>query len=844
MQACLPLRPDAPGWSTPSRPAQVVTAADLEQEVGRFDDEMLPADGMASPPRYDDAGGVAPRAAPGAAPRAAAPRRPPVFSDAPAVEQLQRKPHRPPRGRRAKPWHRPPSGRRARVTADVAALNATLPPAGATPADPPDHEPGAYANSKPQTRTRVIPLKSSLQDAAMVPVIKSLVMYTSFIVFHVYGVLEYHAARLAADAAAARTPQERDRLLREAALTVGAEGKGQLFDKTVVYEVLGELNAYAKRRGEPKPPPPPPRPTKSNPNAAPYQPPRLQRAIDAYMARPKIAAEFAKCIVPAEATAAGLRAQAANIVAAFKRQFDTGNRQLQKRLLREVYETSGKEAKKLHERLGLAAEEELKLAKNFGAFEARKVAYEARRALEAAERDVNKAVHKLASLRGQRRRDAAAVAAAERERATADASQRAKQVAFDKAEVALKKWAGKLSDAEQDAALDRLRNAPLPARSRRKSATGEDEPDDRPSLLDVLNSERDRLPKTLRQDHQLLYRADMMQRLAAAGKQVKGNLTPRSEPDIKFMYVEMPTLEKLLDGKMSGERKIGDNTINGRLGELLKPEVLKHARKGWPAFGFSFKTDGEAVHLSLVNEAALADHLRDQKAQTAGIASRAKGEVKMEVSDDEAASPEHVPNTTLKSDGTFAVIELGPEIVLTTLDPAFYHAVAAARLPFVTEEQLLSGEPLFTPADSKANVLGKDRGLMRITAAAFRHMSGQHQRREETVRLRNIRIKNDPEFAATVETLKQANSISTADPDQLLSVLEARGSVFYTMAKVRTLYLCVACARSRAALLCRMVSAALARGFMRTPQSEASCTASASCCCLRRTTESRLEMPS
>ena len=150
-----------------------------------------------------------------------------------------------------------------------------------------------------------------------------------------------------------------------------------------------------------------------------------------------------------------------------------------------------------------------------------------------------------------------------------------------------------------------------------------------------------------------------------------------------------------------------------------------------------------------------------------------------------------MPNTKLKDDGTFAVTMLESDTVLTTLDPAFYHAVAAARLPFVTEEQLLSGKPMFTPADSKVNALGKDRGLMRITAAAYRHLSGQHQRRAETVRRNNIRIKNDPEFAAAVETLKQVDGISSADPDELLDLLESRGSVFHTMAEVRLLYFCI-----------------------------------------------------
>jgi len=357
-----------------------------------------------------------------------------------------------------------------------------------------------------------------------------------------------------------------------------------------------------------------------------------------------------------------------------------------------------------------------------------------------------------------------------------------------------------------------LRTDALPARSRRASATDNDESEDdeRPSLLDVLESERAHIPATLMQGDQVLYRAEMLHRLETIGE-AKGSLMPRSKPEIKCIAVELPTLELLLDGKQGHGLRRGDNTMNGRLKELLKEEELDKARKGWPLIAPHCSTDGVAWHLALVNEASMAMHLvcarameiaaclhadacalfitllqAKQKKQSASIKSHAKGEVAIEVSDDEDEA-EHTPDTTLRADADsreFTIIQLPLNAVVTAVDPGRTMVLSAARLGHVSEEELLSDKPLFTPNDVKMKTLGKDRGLVTVSSAAFRHLAGTTQRAADSMRRRRRRLKSDKEFAAA-EKLLQDNDISTADVTKLLPALQARGSVFHTMAKVR-----------------------------------------------------------
>ena len=731
-----------------------------EAHAGGIDDEVLPADATASPPRYDGGDAIAARVAAGAA---GAARRPPKFPDCAAVVQLQRKPQRRRNGT---------AGAAAQQAAGVAA---SLPPAGAVP----ESAPGGYDSSKPVRRMRVMPLSSALKEPTMLPRIKALVLYTSFVVYHVIGFLELYGAKLAEEAAAAE-PTVREKLMADA-----CESTGKLFGTNLIFEAIGIANAAAK--GKVPEVPTAGKATRGNKAAAPPALSRLKQAAREYLTQPGVAAEFDKCDVPDDATVDGLRAQKPNIAVAFKNQLLTGNRRLQRRALRLLYETSGKEAKKIQERLGLAAAEELQLAKDYGAFNARRKAYDLRRASEAAERLAVKAQHALDSLRGRRgaQRDEAAISKAAADLAAAEKTSRTKLAAFNAAEKELQQWTGTLSDAARKAALEKLRGDPFPERVRRKTTTDSDEPeeDQRLPLLEVLQSELNRIPKTLNQADQLLYRADMLRRLEAAGE-AKGSLLPRSKPEIKFMHVEMPTLSKLLDNKINTEQRLDDNTINGRIKELIKEKELKKALHRWPFFGPSFSTDGVSLHVSVVNKAWQQHHVEKQRNQSADIKKSAKGEVAMEVSDDDDEE-EYEPNTKLRDDsGTFTFTELSTDVVITAVDQGRAMVLSAVRLGYVSEEQLKSGEPLCSPADTKMKTLGKDRGAVTITSKAYRHLAGTHQRRAASERRRRWRLKNDPVFAAA-EKLLEDNKISTVDPALLLPVLAARGSVFHTMAKVR-----------------------------------------------------------
>ena len=729
-------------------------------------------------------------------------------------------------GKRAKPRRRRKGKGKAGAAAQQAAgIAADLPPAGAAPAS----APGGYDSSKPVRRTRVLALAAALKDPSMLPRIKALVHYTSFITHHTYAVLEYFAAKLAKEAAAA-TPAERKKLLADE-----CNSRGKLFDTELIYDAISIVHAAAT--GKLPEVPTVGKVTRRNETAVPPALSRLKQAAREYLTQPGVVADFAECIVPDDATGRGLRAQKPAIVVAIKNQLLTANRQLQRYAIRKLYDTSGKEAKKIQERMGLAAEEELQLAKDHGAFSARRKAYDLRRACEAAERDVVKAQHTVDSLRGAQR-SAAAFAEAATKLADAEKTRRGKLAAFEAAEKELKGWKGTLSEAASKDAVEKLRSDPFPQRARRKpAATDDDEPEDdqRLPLLDVLRSELDRIPETKSQADQLLYRADMMRRLEAAGE-AKGNLLPRSKPDIKFMFVEMPTLEKLLDNKAGTARKLGANTLNVRVKELIKEEALKDALHCWPSFAPSFCTDGVSLHLSVVNDPWLARHAAKQRKQSAGIKERAKGVVAMDVSDDEDED-EYEPNTELRFDsGEFTFTELPTDIKITAMDPGRAMMLSAVRLPYITEEQLKSGEPLCTPADTKMKTLGKDRGAVTITSKAYRHLAGTHQRRAKSERRRRWRLKNDPEFAAA-EKLLADNDISTADPALLLPILAARGSVFHTMAKVRCSHLSWLSRKTDALLLRRMAPAALARGYMRTTQSGASSIVSAFSCCLGRSTE-------
>jgi hypothetical protein len=132
----------------------------------------------------------------------------------------------------------------------------------------------------------------------------------------------------------------------------------------------------------------------------------------------------------------------------------------------------------------------------------------------------------------------------------------------------------------------------------------------------------------------------------------------------------------------------------------------------------------------------------------------------------------------------FTIIQLPPNAVVTAVDPGRTMVLSAARLGHVSEEELLSGKPLFTPDDVKMKTLGKDRGLVTVSSAAFRHLAGTTQRAADSMRRRRWRLKSDKEFAAAEKQLKD-NDISTADVTKLLPALQPRGSVFHTTAKVR-----------------------------------------------------------
>jgi len=336
-------------------------------EQGGIDDERMPEDGAKSPEQFDDGDGGVPRAT-GAA---GAARGQAAFPKCPAVEQLQRKP----------PRHRRRKGARG-AAEQAAAIAAGLPPAGAVPAEA-SQAPGGYSSAKPARVTRVVPLASMLKDAAQLPRIRALVLYTSFVIFHVTAILEIYAAQLAAELAG-MTPAEREKLLDSITATSGTS-KGVVFHRTLVYEVISIVHEIAKKKGKLPKPPATGRTTRGNVDAAPPPLSREKRAAYPYLAKDRVAAEFAACDVPDVAGIDGLRAQAPTIIANAKKQLITTNRWMQRLVVRKLHETSGKEAKKIVlERLGLAAEEQVKLAKEHGAFKARRKAYDARRASEAA----------------------------------------------------------------------------------------------------------------------------------------------------------------------------------------------------------------------------------------------------------------------------------------------------------------------------------------------------------------------------------------------------------------------------------------------------------------------------
>jgi hypothetical protein len=251
------------------------------------------------------------------------------------------------------------------------------------------------------------------------------------------------------------------------------------------------------------------------------------------------------------------------------------------------------------------------------------------------------------------------------------------------------------------------------------------------------------------------------------------------------------TLQKLIDGKLSDELRRDGNTVNARLCELIKPAALKKALHDWPGIAPTFGTDGFAVHLQVVNQAYMDKHLEKQKAQSAGNKSRAKGEVPMEVSDDEKDVDDYAANTTLKDDDKYVIItELPSNVIITALDPGRKNAVAAARGPYISPEKLLSGEPLFTSDVVKNKTLGKNSGAVTITSAAYRHLTGCTGRAAKSWRRRRWRLKNDKEFAAAAELLKDSNT-STTDPAKLALALQARCSVFDTMTKVCCAVACI-----------------------------------------------------
>jgi hypothetical protein len=186
--------------------------------------------------------------------------------------------------------------------------------------------------------------------------------------------------------------------------------------------------------------------------------------------------------------------------------------------------------------------------------------------------------------------------------------------------------------------------------------------------------------------------------------------------------------------------------------------------------------DTVQLQVRVVNQAQLDGAARANASATASKKQVSKGKVLAEKEKVE----EYLPDITLQRP-PIMFIELPRKSKITTVDFGVNQVFGAARHEFVSQEELESGEPLFTAADT----IGGEQlnsGTWMLSTAAFRHATRHRQRRYAMEQRRRRLRKNDKAFAAA-EQLWADTNISTADPTKLMAAQAKRASVFMILVR-------------------------------------------------------------
>jgi hypothetical protein len=500
-----------------------------------------------------------------------------------------------------------------------------------------------------------------------------------------------------------------------------------------------------------------------------------------YFADPDVRARLAALRKPELWSYGVIAANRSSVVVDFGNFYVDPKRILLRRVLREQYGLLGKEAKAVHEALGLAHDQRLENAVKAHVKAAKRTAHRAREGAEAARRAATQAAADLGQLpagASAADKDAAraAVAAAQKLAEEREASFKAAAKA-----VADKR---KVKESDKDALLGTL-VARLPQRKpRRKPASEEEEEEEaeeaRLTLQEIAEAELALLPRTLVQYRLMLYRVRLQQRLAAAAPEARRyNLCPlASAGGTVFVHVQHETVHKLLTGQFSlpkGEARVDANSFQALMHRLVTPEARKEllcGRGRTGDFGRSFCTDGTAVHFTVANAAMLQQLARKDAAADKGKARAQRGAVA-----EEAEEAEENLDFSGSIDATieahrhksFPLLPRGAKV--TALDPGNAYVYASATDGYQQAANPAAGEPF---AGRKGRGPPGAALLSVLSTRSFNQQTGQYQRRRTLERALAKERLDNPAFAAAEKVFRETDTSAT-DPATLLAALQARG---------------------------------------------------------------------
>ena len=295
----------------------------------------------------------------------------------------------------------------------------------------------------------------------------------------------------------------------------------------------------------------------------------------------------------------------------------------------------------------------------------------------------------------------------------------------------------------------------------------------------ILEAERGRLPQTLSQHDQLMYRADLLRRLARCGCDKLFDLVPQPSLRRVFVHVTKDVAAGLVPPTAGSKKrkKLEYDDLHDLMPLIFDRRVLKQITRNKPLqFGDSFRTDGIQLHVVLVGQA-------NREAKRRKLAARAEtNRLKKEA---KAAGEVYVKPKKAKASKTAKKTEQTLRAVA---------ADAEAGGPAKAKRERKAHDPEFVLPEG-ATLVGLDTGIRNVFGLArmddlekgFTYSGGQYYndtgiRRRQKVHAKAVadEMETNDAFRTASDAFAAART-KTHDAADLLEALRVRGRSFRTL---------------------------------------------------------------